>query len=215
VHLTGLHRLSAVKRLLPHVAGATFFGPLDGGAGPALAEFALPAARLTLGLTAEAWRGYSGEGALLELLAASTLADADLVGVLLAFDPVIDHGELARESGLTPERVASALAVLAASGRVGWDAHDAAYFHRELPPDPDRVDKDNPRLAAAKRLSGAVTRVGASQWAVRSGGAEYRVRFDPAAGASDAACTCTWYLRHPSGRGPCKHVLAVQLEVNR
>ncbi|MDR3107935.1 MAG: SWIM zinc finger family protein [Bifidobacteriaceae bacterium] len=26
-----------------------------------------------------------------------------------------------------------------------------------------------------------------------------------------ARCTCPWYLKHQADRGPCKHVLAVQL----
>ena len=34
---------------------------------------------------------------------------------------------------------------------------------------------------------------------------EYVVRTDP------PGCSCPWWLRYDGGRGPCKHVLAVQL----
>ncbi|MDR2567637.1 MAG: SWIM zinc finger domain-containing protein [Bifidobacteriaceae bacterium] len=213
VFVAGLRRLSALKRLLTNLEELTFYQAADSEPGPVLVEAALPAARLTLGLTAEAWRGFSGEGALLVSLAAPTaLEDARLVGVLLAFEPVIDVARLARKAGIGPERARAALAVLAASGRVGWDAHDSAYFHRELPDDPDRVTRDNPRLAAARGLVEAVEAAGGGQWLVRSGGGDYQVSFDPAGGVSAARCTCAWYLKHPTGRGPCKHVLAVQLK---
>lgn len=220
VHITGLHRLSAAKRVLPQVTSMVFYGSGDGSAGAALVVIELPQARLTLGLTADSYRGFSGEGSLLAALAGDTVADdADLISALLAFEPVIDVDALARDAALSVERVRDALAVLAASGRVGWDAHDQAYFHRELPDDPDRVDKDNPRLAAARKLvaEGAIRPdVGASNtWRVVSGGVDYVVRAEPGVRASEladlATCTCAWYLRHAGGRGACKHVLAVQL----
>jgi hypothetical protein len=172
-----------------------------------------------LGLTPETYRGYSGEGALLPALAGPTVTeDADLVSVVLAFEPVIDVPRLAGSTGLTERRISDALAVLAASGRVGWDAHDEAWFHRELPADADRVDKDNPRLVAARKLvaEGAVKPwTGESDvWAVRSGDTTYRVRLDPNDDQT-AMCTCTWYLRHGGGRGVCKHALAVQLSTQK
>ncbi|MCE1173608.1 MAG: SWIM zinc finger family protein [Propionibacteriales bacterium] len=219
VFLAGAHRLSGIKRVLVHVTGMTFYAPADGAAGALLAVVALPQARLTVGLTAEASRGYSGEGSLLASLAADSVReDADLVAVLLAFEPVIEVDALARDAALSAERVRAALAVLAASGRVGWDAHDQAYFHRELPDDPDRVSKDNPRLVAARALvaEGAVRPEPGREggWRVASGGVDYLVRVDgraPGPLADHATCSCAWYLRHTGGRGACKHVLAVQL----
>ncbi|MFJ9317959.1 SWIM zinc finger family protein [Pimelobacter simplex] len=212
VAVAGLHRLSALRRMLTHVEGMTFH---HGGAGDAEAvvvEVALPAARLVVGLTAEAWRGHSGEGSLLTGLAGtSTGADARLVSALLSFEPVIDVPRLARATALSEERVRGALAVLASSGRVGWDLHDAAWFHRELPDDPDRVERDHPRLAGARALvaAGAVVRDDGG-WTVSSGGTDHRVTGDP-----PARCTCRWYLTHGADRGPCKHVLAVRITEDR
>ena len=164
-------------------------------------------ARLVLGLTDESWRGHSGEGSLLASLAGATVAeDADLVSALLAFEPVIDVPHLVRGTGLDDARVRAALAVLAADGRVGWDVHDSAWFHRELPHDPARVEKDNPRLVGARRLvtDGAVSPT-ADGWAVRSrtGGPDHRVR--------RWSLHLHWFLAHGTGRGPCAHVLAVQI----
>jgi len=213
VHIAGLHRLSAVKRLLSHLREVRCYG--TGAPGPTVIEFGLPDARLTLGLTEEPWRGHSGEGALLTALAApEVIADADLLSALLAFDPVIDLPRLAREAALPPDAVQRALAVLAVSGRVGWDAHDQAWFHRQLPDDPDRVEKDNPRLVTARRLlgDGRVRAAEDGSWRVGSarGDLEYRVRLDP-----EFRCTCPWWLRHGTRRGPCAHVLAVQMSQGR
>lgn len=210
VHVAGLHRLSAAKRLLTHITGLAVHGTAEPG--PAVVELTLPGARLVLGLTDEAWRGHSGEGSLLSALAGATVAeDADLVAAQLAFEPVVDVPHLARGAALDEARVRAALAVLAADGRIGWDAHDDAWFHRELPHDPARVEKDNPRLVGARRLvtDGAVTPDG-DAWAVRrrtGDGPDYRVTRDAGAGR----CTCPWYLRHGTGRGPCAHVLAVDI----
>jgi len=212
-YVSGLHRLSALKRLLTNIDSLTFYAQ-PGQAGPVLVEVTLLAARLTLGLTDEAWRGFSGEGALLEALAApDVLDDAGLIGSLLAFEPVIDVAKISEQAELPVDRVRSGLAVLATAGKVGWDAHDQAWFHRELPDDPDRVDKDNPRLVAGRRLVGSVASVGGGAWDVDSSGVVYRVAYDEATGVAGARCTCTWYLRHGTGRGPCKHILAVQLAV--
>lgn len=210
VHVAGLHRLSASKRLLTHVTGLTVHGTADPG--PAVVTLALPGARLVLGLTDEPHRGHSGEGALLPALAGPTvLEDADLVAALLAFEPVVDVPRLARQAALEEGRVRAALAVLAADGRIGRDVHDDAWFHRELPHDPARVEKDNPRLVGARRLvdDGAVAPDG-DAWAVRrrtGDGPAYRVT----SGADGDRCTCQWYLQHGTGRGPCAHVLAVRI----
>ena len=220
VLVSGLQRLSALKRLLPHVQGLIVHGPADEHTVGAMITLQLPDARLTLGLTDKEWRGYSGEGSLLASLAEpNVMEDADLVSAMLAFEPIIDVHRLAKDTALPEARVKAALAVLAASGRVGWDVNDQAYFHRELPDSPDRVEKDNPRLTAAQKLvsADAVQSTDSEAWIVTSGDAEYGVRLGPDADVPEkgATCSCTWYLSHAGDRGPCKHVLAVMLTHNQ
>ncbi|GAB6900778.1 SWIM zinc finger family protein [Kineosporia succinea] len=219
VCLPAPQRLSAILPLLRFATGLRVYGPPVTGAGHPVAsawELTLPGMRLTATLSPDATRGFSGEGAVLDALASDTGAeDADLVSVLLAFEPRIDIAELAAGSGLTPARVRDALVRLGASGRVGRDLAEAASFHRELPFAGDVIERMNPRHGAARALvaSGAVS-VGRNQPGevsalVSSGDHRHRVRLV----GDRRSCTCPWFAKHQGSRGPCKHVLAVEQSV--
>lgn len=213
VYVSGLHRLSALKRIMTNLLSLTFYMPDSTEPGPFMAEAELFGARLTLSLTAEAWQGYSGEGALLLSLAqAEVLEDAEAIGSLLAFEARIDDRLLMDTWRLSESRIRAALALLAVSGKLGFDAHDRAYYHRELPADEERVLRDNPRLKAAGKLVDQVREDGERKWIIRSGETDYRVSLPDNGNMQEARCTCTWYLNHRNRRGPCKHILAVQLK---
>lgn len=165
--------------------------------------------RFTLTLSPEKYRGFSGEGALLRLLADPEIAaDADCVAPLLTWDGRIGQGRVAAAAGLTAARVRDALGYLAAAGRVGYDLAAESFFQRELPFG-EALDAMHPRLASAKALiaAGAVTltTTGAT---VRSADTEHRVTWG---GGTADLCTCTWWGKHRGTRGPCKHVLAARI----
>ncbi|MFE6457575.1 SWIM zinc finger family protein [Streptomyces cinereoruber] len=210
VCLPGPDRLVALERVLRYATGLRVYGPVPDGAAAASAwEVTLPGMRLTLTLSPDPARGFSGEGGVLEALATEEAEqDAELVAVLLAWEPRIDPADLAAQAGLTADRVRAALTRLGTAGRVGYDVADAAYFHRELPYDADRAERHNPRLVSARRLvaEGAVELDGESA-AVASGDRRYRVR------ESDGvlSCTCQWWADYRGRRGPCKHALAVRM----
>ncbi|MDI2125916.1 SWIM zinc finger family protein [Yinghuangia seranimata] len=211
VCLAGPDRLRALTRVLRHATALRVYGPaVRAGEGPQASawEVELPGMRLTLTVSPDAARGFSGEGAVLAGLADPHAADdADLVAALLAWEPRVEIGALALESGLTPERVRAALTRLGTAGRIGYDVSEAAYFHRELPYDTGRVEHMNPRLRHARRLV-AEHRVSLAGDTARVIGdtATYAVRL-----SGDGSCTCEWWAGHRGGRGPCKHVLAAQL----
>lgn len=169
----------------------------------------LPGARLTLLLSPEPYRGFSGEGGLLEALASGDSSDAAArLLEFLAWEPVIDPAELGRRTGLEQPAVERGIGYLAVSGKVGFDLAESTWFHRELPLDDDRVERDNPRLVAARSLvaAGAVHHAGAD-WVVHVDDHDQWVR----PGADGPTCTCLWWAKHRGSRGPCKHVLAVSL----
>ncbi|MEU7280063.1 SWIM zinc finger family protein [Streptomyces sp. NPDC045431] len=213
VCLPGPERLVALQRVLRHATALRVYGPVADGAATASAwEVALPGMRLTLTLSPDASRGFSGEGGVLEALATEEAAqDAELVSVLLAWEPRIDLADLAAQAGLSVERVRAALTRLGTAGRVGYDVADAAYFHRELPYDAGRAERHNPRLVAARALvaSGAVELSGDEGLAlVSSGERRYQVRRSEGGVLS---CTCQWWADYRGRRGPCKHALAVRM----
>lgn len=216
VCLAGPERLRLVEPLLRHATSLRAYGQAtDTSSLPSASAWVLdlPGARLTIGLSPEKSRGFSGEGAVLHsLLGADVSDDADLVSALLSFDPRVDVGKLARDAALSPERVTGALNVLASSGQVGYDLGERAYFHRPLPVRADALEALHPRLVDAHKLvaAGSVATSGSGVVRVRSSGTEYEVRLDGVPGPGDR-CTCPWYAKHRGTRGPCKHVLAARL----
>ena len=174
----------------------------------------MPGARFTLGLSPEKARGFSGEGAVLHLVAGSDAnEDAEFVSTLLAYDPRIDMSLLASRSMLPLTQVASALSVLASSGQVGYDLAAGAYFHRPLPVQVGLLDTLHPRLADAQKLvaNGSVRRDEQKdrQFTVQSTSQTYTVVLGDEPGLD--RCTCPWYVKYRGTRGPCKHTLAVRI----
>ncbi|MEO6086762.1 MAG: SWIM zinc finger family protein [Umezawaea sp.] len=202
VCLAGANRLEALVPLLRFAKAVRLYGPPATGIPVASGwEVDLGSQRLTLVLSPEVNRGLSGEGAVLDGLAAGDAdTDAEFVGALLDFEPRVDIGDLAERSGLPPTRVKDALTQLGTAGRVGYDLAEASYFHRELPYVGADVAAMNPRLRNARAL--------AEGGAVRWNGdtalvGDYRVNGD--------TCTCTWWVEYRGGRGKCKHVLAADI----
>ncbi|MFE6050340.1 SWIM zinc finger family protein [Kitasatospora sp. NPDC056446] len=211
VCLPGPERLVALQRVLRHALALRVYGPVAGGGPTASAwEAVLPGMRLTLTLSPDASRGFSGEGGVLDALATGTAEqDADLVSALLAWEPRIETGDLAAQSGLSPARVRAALTRLGTAGQIGYDTAEAAYFHRQLPYAAGRAEAANPRLRAARALveAGAVRlEDGGATAVVTVDDHIQRVRTDEAGRLS---CTCLWWGKYRGGRGPCKHALAV------
>jgi hypothetical protein len=205
--LAGAGRLVALKPFLRHATELRVYGPpIAGGPVASTWELSSPAMRLSLTLSPEPYRGFSGEGSVLDSLATDEAADdADLISALLSWDPTIDVAALAAAAGLDAGRVRDALTQLGVAGRVGYDVAEAGYFHRTLPYEVDAVTRMNPRLAAAHALieAGAIT-VDGSLAVVRSGAETYHVR-------NATSCTCPWWAKHRGERGPCKHALAVRM----
>ncbi|WP_283137034.1 SWIM zinc finger family protein [Rhizohabitans arisaemae] len=211
VRLSGSGRLATMLPLLRFARSLKMYGPAaTGGDEPQSCawELELPGMRYTLVVSPETWRGFSGEGGVLEDLATDEAADdADLIGALLNFEPTVEIGLLADRSGLPVSRVRAALTQLGTAGKVGYDLAEAGHFHRELPYDRNHVALLNPRLRSARGLAeaGAVRFTEDDVAEVESGGEIKTVRL------GDGSCTCPWWFDHRGSRGPCKHVLAAKI----
>ena len=213
IGLAGMARLRLFDRVARHATALRVFAMAgDGSTGW---QLDVPGARLTLVLSPEVWRGFSGEGRALHRLAESApSASIAAVRAALGWAPRLGIEALATASERSRDEVSSALAALALSGVVGYDLAERGFFRRELPFDLGRTERLQPRLRDARRLvERAAVRIESSgdsglvAWVAGAGGVEYRVRSTP----EGWSCTCPWYGRHRGDRGPCKHVLAVQL----
>jgi hypothetical protein len=213
VYISGLHRLSALRRIMSHVNAVYFYAPKNSEAGRMMIEVCMRGASITLSLTAKSYEGYSGEGALLDSLSDLKILEyADKIDNILNFESILDLDKISESTGIIKNDIKNAIELLAVSGKLGFDVQEKAFFHRELPDDPDRVLKDNPRLVGAKKLMEGISHVEDDIWHVKSQDTTYRVIYPKDLGAQNAKCTCTWYLKHQNSRGPCKHILAVKLK---
>lgn len=213
VYISGLHRLSALKRIMSNVNAVYFYAPNDGEPGQMMIEVCMTGANITLSLTAKSYEGYSGEGALLDSLSTPKILEcADKIDNILNFESRLDIDKISKSIGIVKNDMNDAMELLAVSGKLGFDVRDRAFFHRELPDDPDRVLKDNPRLVGAQKLVEDTEYIDDNIWHVKSGDTTYRVIFPTDENLENAKCTCTWYLKHQNSRGPCKHILAVKLK---
>lgn len=205
VVLAGTARLRAARRVMRLIRRMRVYQHPSGASGWVLD---LDGGTVTLLVSAAPYRGFSGEGGLLASLADASADDAARLLEHLAWQPVIDPAQLAGDTGLPLQRVDRALAVLAVSGKVGFDLGTGAWFHRELPVDDDRVTKDNPRLVRARELvaEGLVT-PDQGRWRVGDGAHQHWVTPE----SERWTCTCRWEARYRGWRGPCAHVLAAQI----
>ena len=213
--IVGPQRLSALQRLAPHVRGMSIHAPpvrLRANGSEALRPSGwvvdLDHARLTLIVSPELYRGFSGEGSVLDALVSAPDDVVEAVSSSLSGQPSIDPEEY---EDFQLDSVVDAIRMLGASGRIGHDLTTGGFFHRDLPFDRSVLDEMHPRLVDARELvrSGAVV-AGQGASVVRSGDTDYTVTFDE----DGDRCSCMWFAKHRGERGPCKHVLAAQLVVS-
>jgi SWIM zinc finger len=187
VCLAGTSRLRILRPLARYATSLRAFSDPDASDATAVAwVLGLPGGRITVTLSPDASRGFSGEG-----------------GMLL--DLVSAPPEIGSSTELPAD--AATLTWLGLQGRIGYDAADQACFWRHLPYPDEALRADPPRLRDARALVSGVRSHPDGGWLVESGTSGYRVQID----AAGFRCTCPWVARHGTSRGPCKHVLAAAI----
>ena len=217
IRVGGLKRLHILDDLARHAKALRIYA--DDRNHASAWELVLDEARFTLVLSPDVSRGFSGEGQVLaELAAGRWETTLPRVHASLQWDARIEPDAVAAACAFDRETVTAALGVLGARGLVGYDLAEGAYFHRELPFDLEKVEALQPRLLEARKLvsSGGVrmerndATTGQVEAAVRGTDVEHLVRLAP----DGERCTCPWYAKHRNDRGPCKHILAVQVTLD-
>lgn len=209
VRLSDTRRLRVLEPLLPFTQRVTVYADAHQQASAWVLD--LPGARLTLALSAEPWRAFSGEGqALQALMHMQNHAKLPELRAQLHWQARLIASDLGERLDMPLQQIQQGLHVLGASGLLGFDLTDGCYFHRVLPFDLTALHDMHPRLAGASELldSGCVTLHSLSPVtaSVGKGDSVHAVREHD----GQWRCTCPWYGKHQDERGPCKHVLAVE-----
>ncbi len=211
VTLGAAGRLKVLEQLMRYAGKVRVYG---GDHGVSAWEVILDDASFHLVLSPDASRGFSGEGQVLSQIA-RTRSDEQLAEVRanLQWQACVDTRLLASNLNMDLESIADVLATLGTRGLVGYDLSLDAYFHRELPFDLEMVEQLQPRLINARNLveekKVRITKHTANQVEayVKGTDVEHRVVLT----AEKAQCTCEWKSKHPTDRGECKHILAVEI----
>lgn len=213
VRVGGAHRLRLMEGLLPFIDELRVYRATDGQA----AGFVLLMGPLHLvfAFSADAYRGFSGEGKALEYLI-DTLPLEWVYGLnsLLWANETFNPTLLALENDLSFAATDTLTAGLSSIGLLGFDLIENAHFYRRLPFKTERILSLNPRLKNARKL---VADKDVQLVTQRSNYVEARVKGSD--GVSHTVildnnrprCTCDWFAKHQAQRGLCKHLLAVKM----
>ena len=210
VRIKGTQRLRILERLANDACQLdVYFNDRQGSSAWAL-DFGGQC--LTLVINSEPWRGFSGDGQLLSDLASKLDEGTARIKAHLHWQSELQPDRVATDCGLTVTQTERGLARLAASGLLGFDLSKNAYFHRVLPFALEAIERMNPRLKSARALaaSGAVTLLSDGGADILSGDVVHRVRHPN----EKTSCTCPWFAKYGDTRGPCKHMLAAEIQAD-
>jgi len=212
LRVAGIERLRLLDDLAPLASDLTLFADSRGNASEWWLNFG--PLNFHLSLSAEVWRGFSGEGQVLTELAAKERDRLlKLVQGMLKWQAEIRPEEFAANWDASPDNLRQAFATLGSRGLVGYDLARGAYFHRELPFDLSLIEAMHPRLKNAQQIveGGGVRILQRTEDLVEAEvpgtDVAHRVRLSE----QGDRCTCPWHAKHQGTRGPCKHILAVQI----
>lgn len=216
VKINGTHRIRVLEPLMKKAIQLRIW--YDETTDVSAWEVTFEHARFFLMISPEVYRGFSGEGQNLIKLASNDWQETlTQVRAQLTWQNEIPVDTLAVNLNLPTETVINSLAVLGARGLAGYDITSGQYFHRELPFDFEQIEDMQPRLKAARKLVSEQAILALKpdennrlQFQVKGSGISHIVSLDE----SGDRCTCPWYSKYLGQRGPCKHILAVQISLS-
>ncbi|MEL1245251.1 SWIM zinc finger family protein [Flavobacterium sp. DGU11] len=172
--------------------------------------------RFTLALSPDNYRGFSGEGNVLESMASEVPeAWVRAMDSLLKSNEQFDPTMLSVEHDVAFDTMDSLTASLSSMGLLGYDLHNHQHYYRRLPFRAERILSLNPRLKNAKKLideNGVVftsKEPGNIEARVEGTGVKHTVIIQNEL----SKCTCDWFTKHQDKRGLCKHILAVKMMI--
>lgn len=215
VCIGGLHRLRLLEPLLPYIDSMQVFP--HSSMQSTTWQLYMGNIRFSFSLSRESWRGFSGEGAVLNSLTAEVPDEwIDALDKYAYANQSFNTTILALEENLSLNTTENLTGRLAAMGLLGYDLDENAFFYRRLPFKLSRILGLNPRMKNAEKLieDGKVEILNntkdRTEARVEGTGVHHTVILEK----DKERCTCEWFSKYQGERGPCKHVLAVKKLVN-
>ncbi|MBD0403343.1 SWIM zinc finger family protein [Flammeovirga sp. EKP202] len=211
ITIGGIHRLKLLQPLLPLIKEMSVYEQEEKQSVTFVLVF--EGVKFNFSLSRNYYRGFSGEGALLD-----GLLDTFPEKLIKAFDSFTYTNQtfnptlLAVDKDLDLSKVENLTNVLAGMGLLGYDLETRNFYYRRLPFKLNRILSLNPRLKGAEKLieEGKVKILSQNEYETKaevegSGGIQHYVLIQ----GENKKCTCTWYSKNQGTRGLCKHILAV------
>ncbi|QXU48807.1 SWIM zinc finger domain-containing protein [Chryseobacterium sp. D764] len=215
VCIGGLHRLRLLEPLLPYIDSMQVFP--HSNMQSTTWQLYMGHIRFSFSLSRESWRGFSGEGAVLESLISEVSDEwTDALDKYAYANQSFNPDRFALEENISFDRAENITGRLAAMGLLGYDLDDHEFFYRRLPFKLSRIIGLNPRIKNAEKLieCGKVEILNnnkeRTEARVEGTGVHHTVIIEE----EKERCTCEWFSKYQGERGPCKHVLAVKKLVN-
>ncbi|MFZ4931190.1 SWIM zinc finger family protein [Chryseobacterium sp. Mn2064] len=211
VCIGGLHRLRLLEPLLPYIDSMQIFS--QSNMQSTTWQLHMGNIRFIFSLSRECWRGFSGEGALLDSLI-SDVSDEwiDALDKYAYANQSFNRTILALEENIGLQKVENLTGRLAAMGLLGYDLDENEFFYRRLPFKISRILELNPRMKNAEKLINErkVEILNNSKERIEARVAGTGVHHTIIIEDGKERCTCEWFSKYQGERGPCKHMLAVK-----
>ncbi|NMH29053.1 SWIM zinc finger family protein [Flavobacterium silvaticum] len=212
VRIGGVHRLRLLEGILPIVDKIYVYESTDGQTCALVCE--LGKMQLLMAFSPDAYRGFSGEGKVLDTMT-ENLPMEWIYGInsLLKSNETFDPTLLSIEHDIDFGMMENLTSSLSSIGLLGYDVMERNHFYRQLPFKTERIVSMNPRLKNAKALIAKEHITIAKKTAdtiealVKGTDVTHKVVID----SNSARCTCQWFTEYQGKRGICKHVLAVKM----
>ena len=212
VRIGSIQRLRLLEGILPYIQQLIVYQETNGESCSFVADFGNM--RLTLSLSPDSYRGFSGEGNVLENMI-QAVPDEWVMAVnsLLKSNELFDPTMLSIEHDVDFASMDTLTGSLSSIGLLGYDLAQQQHYYRRLPFKMERILSLNPRLKNAKRLlsTEAIEFIKKSPDYIEARVEGTGVKHTVIIQGDQSRCTCNWFTNHQGKRGLCKHILAVKM----
>lgn len=215
IKVGGMERLRLLDGLLPLLTGMSLYQGDDGESMAVVVH--MPNLRLTLALSPESHRGFSGEGQILEKLGDVPVEYVHLFSQILQTNETFDLTNVSFEQDLSFDAVEQMSGSLSAMGLLGFDVYAGEHYYRRLPFNMEQILTLNPRFANAQKLkeNQGVTIISHTPIETHATVQGTDTTHTVVIRQGRPQCTCYWFAKHQDKRGLCKHILAVKMKTSQ